>query len=1189
MRLRTVILLIVAVLVVLPLGAVGYFLTLGPDDLKQLIVARVAAQTGRQMVINGQFDLDLSLTPSLSAEDITFQNAPWGSRPEMARVGHVEVQLDLMPLFGGTLDITRILLKDADILIETDAAGRSNLDFGETTPAPAREAPPAVTEAAPPGPPPAPSIPVIREVDFDNVTIVLKDQASGDVRTLHVAEVDVDGLGAQSPLDVSVVGDLDAVGFEIVGQLGSPAQMLSPTEAWPVSLVGSAGGISLDIAGTLAEPTAMRGLDVAVQARGPEIAALGHVLGTEIPQAGPFRIIVTVLGDLDGTLALKEIDAELGATEAMTLTARGEVASVFEGTGLDLVVTADGTELEALAAIVGRQIPVVGPYSASATVRGDLYGALAIGDLEAALGADQTVRLEARGRVDSVMQGEGIYLALSARGAQWGRLREVFPAGLGPVSFPDLGPFDMSASVEGDVAGTLAVDGLKVDLGSPETLSIALEGAVASAMDGRGLDVRADVQGQEFKDLIALLPPDVLPAAKELPALGAFRIGLAARGDAGGVLGLDDIDADIGMAAPANLKVEGAVASAREGTGLDLRLHAVGAELGQLNELLAPFAGQDLGIPALGPFDVVAEIRGNVAGPLAISNLDAQVGARKTILVTARGGIDDLQAQTGIALDTRLQGWEMGLLNDLIPPAVRGDTTVPALGPFDVSATVSGDVQGTLSVAGLQAEIGTEDSALITARGNVGDVRTVQDIDLAIGARGGALAALSPVIGVDLPAAGRFDMAGAVKGSLGDLISVTGLQATVGDSSLAGDVSVGFGGPRPSVRANVESRRLDLDALRGLAALDPTLRPQAGPGGSAAVVSQAVGAATPAQGTPPQRDTYRRIFPADPLPVEDLRLLDLDADMQVAELIFDGQRIDGMRAKIALADGRLVLDPLQGGLGGGVVSGTLTFDASVPDPSLAGRLKVQQYDLGGLLAARRIMEGFRGRADIDLTGLSSKGKSVRDLMANLNGTLSVTMGSGLMDAREVNRLSGGAADLARLLLGGGQAREMTVNCIDLRYAVTSGLMRTEKLLFDTDIVIVMGKGDIDLTTERMDLLIGGQPKAKGLAPQVAMKVRGTLADPDFDLDKSSTIGAAGGLLLSEVLGSAVPGSSAISALVGTLSGGADFPCQGIPGASNVRVAERKPSESPAQRDNGGDEEDGLEEKLDDFLKGILGQ
>ena len=158
MRLRTVILLIVAVLVVLPLGAVGYFLTLGPDDLKQLIVARVAAQTGRQMVINGQFDLDLSLTPSLSAEDITFQNAPWGSRPEMARVGHVEVQLDLMPLFGGTLDITRILLKDADILIETDAAGRSNLDFGETTPAPAREAPPAVTEAAPPGPPPAPSI-----------------------------------------------------------------------------------------------------------------------------------------------------------------------------------------------------------------------------------------------------------------------------------------------------------------------------------------------------------------------------------------------------------------------------------------------------------------------------------------------------------------------------------------------------------------------------------------------------------------------------------------------------------------------------------------------------------------------------------------------------------------------------------------------------------------------------------------------------------------------------------------------------------------------------------------------------------------------------------------------------------------------------------------------------------------------
>ena len=74
----------------------------------------------------------------------------------------------------------------------------------------------------PPGPPPSPTIPVIRQVDFENVTVVFKDQAAGCGETLHIEEIDIDGLGAQTPLDVSVIGDFDRVGFEVVGQLGSP-------------------------------------------------------------------------------------------------------------------------------------------------------------------------------------------------------------------------------------------------------------------------------------------------------------------------------------------------------------------------------------------------------------------------------------------------------------------------------------------------------------------------------------------------------------------------------------------------------------------------------------------------------------------------------------------------------------------------------------------------------------------------------------------------------------------------------------------------------------------------------------------------------------------------------------------------------------------------------------------------------
>ncbi len=50
----------------------------------------------------------------------------------MATIGLLEAGIRLLPLIGGEFDIERIVLRDADVLIETDAEGRSNLDFGNT-------------------------------------------------------------------------------------------------------------------------------------------------------------------------------------------------------------------------------------------------------------------------------------------------------------------------------------------------------------------------------------------------------------------------------------------------------------------------------------------------------------------------------------------------------------------------------------------------------------------------------------------------------------------------------------------------------------------------------------------------------------------------------------------------------------------------------------------------------------------------------------------------------------------------------------------------------------------------------------------------------------------------------------------------------------------------------------------------
>ena len=77
----------------------------------------------------GDIRLDIGFRPALVVEDVSFQNADWGSRPEMVMVKRFEVRVALIPLIGGDIRIKRLILVEPDILIETNAAGESNLKF----------------------------------------------------------------------------------------------------------------------------------------------------------------------------------------------------------------------------------------------------------------------------------------------------------------------------------------------------------------------------------------------------------------------------------------------------------------------------------------------------------------------------------------------------------------------------------------------------------------------------------------------------------------------------------------------------------------------------------------------------------------------------------------------------------------------------------------------------------------------------------------------------------------------------------------------------------------------------------------------------------------------------------------------------------------------------------------------------
>lgn len=97
------------------------------NKLKPRIAKVVEDAPGRELTLAGDINLDVGLSPTLVVEDVSFQNATWGSRPELAKLKRFEIQVALLPLILKRIIVKRIILVSPDILVETDSSGKSKL------------------------------------------------------------------------------------------------------------------------------------------------------------------------------------------------------------------------------------------------------------------------------------------------------------------------------------------------------------------------------------------------------------------------------------------------------------------------------------------------------------------------------------------------------------------------------------------------------------------------------------------------------------------------------------------------------------------------------------------------------------------------------------------------------------------------------------------------------------------------------------------------------------------------------------------------------------------------------------------------------------------------------------------------------------------------------------------------------
>lgn len=534
-------------------------------------------------------------------------------------------------------------------------------------------------------------------------------------------------------------------------------------------------------------------------------------------------------------------------------------------------------------------------------------------------------------------------------------------------------------------------------------------------------------------------------------------------------------------AAGARLSLEGQRQGARVQGRISGEIPALAA--------LSPLVGQPL--PALTGLSLRAQ--GAVGeGPLRFTNLELRATGGEAMGITlaaleARLPALDAPLEANARLTWRGTPLEVSLS---APPAA-----LMAGGPAEITARiVSG--QAVMTVAGNWPQA----------------LRLEADVP--------ELAALSPLAGRPLPAltglALRADLA--PRGREGVAISRFTAQSSAGD--LGGALEVGWAN-RPRVTGRVESRRLDLGALR------PPAVPAAAPPTAAPAPAPAPAPADPS-----------RLIPATPLDLAFLRDFDADLRFALAEVVQPGLTATAVEGRFVNAAGEARLNPFAANVPGGRLTLRVAADARGQAPLVQVSGGGQGLDLAALLAFIGTQAPTGGRADLDMD-LRGQGGDLRALAATLTGHLGVAV----IDARLGGGLGQTLQQLTPMLAPGAP-----LACLAFRTDVQQGLARVTTLFLDGAAGRVAGEGNIRLADEALAMRLLTDLRVAGLRVRAPVPLTGRLMAPRLE-------GA--GLIAGALAGGGMPSLPDCATTLRIARGGRDGP---VPANPTPAPADAAPAE-----------------------------
>jgi uncharacterized protein involved in outer membrane biogenesis len=365
---------------------------------------------------------------------------------------------------------------------------------------------------------------------------------------------------------------------------------------------------------------------------------------------------------------------------------------------------------------------------------------------------------------------------------------------------------------------------------------------------------------------------------------------------------------------------------------------------------------------------------------------------------------------------------------------------------------------------------------------------------------------------------------------------LSNLKGTLGGSDIHGSGTVKVETGHPVVNADLMSRSLNLadtgPAFGGSAptpaeeahAATATGHPEKGAAEHA--LTQAVRqGVSPSAAQAASRDRY--LMPTAKLQTERLQGMDATVHYRADEIKAQSLPLRGVDVRVQLKDSVLRIDPFAVTMPEGRLTGSAVIDARthVPNEDLDVRLtnvKLDQFHLKG-----QSMPPFEGTL-VGRLKMHGSGDSMHAFASSADGTLSMVVPHAQIE-QSLAELTGINVVHALGLMLEKKDTQTPVRCGVADFSTHQGVATVKQVVFDTQVVLLTGSGDINLRDEKIDLALHGQPKKFRIGVlHTPVLINGTLRHPAIGV-KPGKLAAQGGA--AAALGALATPLAAIAAFV----------------------------------------------------------